>query len=303
MHRQVVELGSSTRTTQSDDLRSRLKPALQRRTLWADRVCRVQGHPHESRKRRIVKCRLERSENSPTPTTQSDNLRSRPGGLPGVPNLRSRRLGSVWSAHTPSTRQAPVPTACSFRARCIRRPLKPRRALRRSDQWRRTRRGSPAERRKVRTPAPSPWRGSGTAASRAAAGAVRRACSRLEAQSPRYGPVPTPPGAGSKLNTRNISWPGDLAARGEDDAGARPGRLRDRQCEGRRVTTTLNAPWDEELAYACEVAVALKIVIAEMRRRRGDRDRDGERRGRARGDRSDERRAASLAYGPVTLIA
>src|SRR6186713_2682298 len=36
--------------------------------------------------------------------TQSDNLRSRPGGLPGVPNLRSRRLGSVWSAHTLSAR-------------------------------------------------------------------------------------------------------------------------------------------------------------------------------------------------------
>src|SRR6476646_9222780 len=37
---------------------------------------------------------------STTRSRPSDNLRSRPGGLPGVPNLRSRRLGSVWSAHT-----------------------------------------------------------------------------------------------------------------------------------------------------------------------------------------------------------
>jgi shikimate kinase len=76
----------------------------------------------------IAKCRFERRESSrrearpeiavhrrldepggSTRTTRSDNLRSRPGGLPGVPTLRSRRLGSVWSEHTLSTGSAPWP--------------------------------------------------------------------------------------------------------------------------------------------------------------------------------------------------
>src|SRR4029077_3231604 len=90
-----------------------------------------------------------------------------------------------------------------------------------------------------------------------------RSVFRFDVQRPTYGPVPTPPGAGSKLNKRNISWPGTWppAARTTPEPGPAGCATDSVRVE---VTTTLNAAWDEELVYACEVAVALSTVIAEM---------------------------------------